>query len=59
MDDCQNQYGMSNRRERLQHRKLEFLNITRDILERRMAALDASISKLKEQIQRNKESVKS
>ena len=59
MDDCQNKYPVNSRRIRFQHRKLELLYITRDILERRMAALDASIAKLKEQINRNKESINS
>ena len=59
MDDCQTKYAFNTRRARMQQRKLEFLSITRDLLERRMAALDASISKLKEQIERNSEAANS
>ena len=51
-ETCDNTPNLSNRKSRYQKRKLEFLNYIRDSLERRLAAIDASITTLEKQIAR-------
>ncbi len=51
-NSCYEQEVSSNYRSRYQKRRLRFLNHIRDAMERRMAALDASIKTLEAQIER-------
>ncbi len=49
-----NPTSFQQRKQAYRYRKLEMLKFIHDKLERRMAALQGSISKLEEQIERNK-----
>tara|TARA_Y100001968_G_C19200030_1_gene639479 strand:+ start:165 stop:359 length:195 start_codon:yes stop_codon:yes gene_type:complete len=55
-DFCFKTSTSEQRRQIFQKRKLEMLSLFRDGLERRLAAVKASISTLEEQISRNKNS---
>ncbi len=50
---CSTNNNMKERRIRLQQKRLEFLILFRDSLERRLSATNASIKTLEEQISRN------
>ncbi|WP_320667708.1 hypothetical protein [Prochlorococcus sp. MIT 1307] len=52
-DSCSTKINYSKRRNRYQNRKLELLNYIKDSLERRLAAITASISTLENQIERD------
>ncbi len=54
-DFCSSNDTAQKRRANYQRRKLELLKFYRDSLERRIAAIDASIEVLKEQINRDSE----
>ncbi|KGG15285.1 MULTISPECIES: hypothetical protein [unclassified Prochlorococcus] len=54
-DICSSNSTAQKRRQNFYHRKLELLSMYRDSLERRIVAINASISKLEEQINRDQE----
>ena len=54
MESCSSNSDKTSRRKRFQSRKLEMLRFFRDSLERRLSAIDASISTLESQIERDK-----
>ncbi len=53
MDSSINNLSCSSRRNKIHKRKLEFLKFVRDSLERRLAAVNASIVTLENQIKRD------
>ena len=53
-DSCSSAQDMESRRIRFMNRKLEFLKYTRDALERRLSAVNASIKTMEAQIDQNK-----
>lgn len=52
---CNSGSNPDKRRQDYQHRKLEFLSLLRDSLERRLSSVNASIQTLNDQINRDKE----
>ena len=56
-DYCGTDFTLKKRRLFINKRKLEMLSIYRDSVERRIAAINASIEKLNEQIERDQEEI--